>query len=124
MVTLDTSALVRFVTKDDERKARKVKKLLEEEKRIIVPEVVLPELEYVLMGDYGLKRDEVIELYRFLKGKKNIILSKDGQAGVKLYRETRLDMADCLVVAKSFKSKLASFDKKMLKVKGVRVYWK
>jgi len=50
MIVLDTSALIRFFTNDIPHQAEKVKKIIETGKRIKIPDVVFPEIEYVLLG--------------------------------------------------------------------------
>lgn len=123
MIYLDTSSLIRFFTNDEPQKALKIKKLLEKEKEIHIPEVVFPELEYVLSGNYKVSRKKIIEVFRFLISQPNIKLKQDIKKAVEIYQESRLDIADCLIAARSLKGKLATFDKKLLLVKGVKKYW-
>lgn len=123
MIFLDTNSLIRFFTSDEPKKALKVKKLLEKEKTIMIPEVVFPELEYVLRGNYKASRKKISEAYQFLISQSNIKLGKQVKKAVEIFRQSRLDMADCLIAAHSLKGRLASFDKKLLKVRKVRGYW-
>lgn len=123
MVYLDTNTLVRFFTNDDPIKATKVKSLLENEKVIYVPDVVFPEIEYVLSNFYNTSRDSIITAFQFIVSLTNIKLPKHVKIAVVLYEKTSLDMADCIIVAESLKGKLASFDEKLLKIKGVKSYW-
>lgn len=124
MIFLDTNALVRFFTKDDNTKAEKVKNLLTREEKIIIPEVVFPEIEYVLKGLYGSTKNELFKIFEFLTTRKNIKLNKIVRQAVILYQKSNLDIADCLIVAHSFKGQLASFDSDLLKTPGVKRYWK
>lgn len=123
MIYLDTSSLIRFFTKDDIKKALKVKNLLEKEKEIYIPEAVFPELEYVLTGVYKAKRLEVMKAFNFLISRSNIKLGMVIKKAVEIFSQTLLDMADCLIISHSLKGKLASFDKKLIKIKGVINYW-
>ncbi len=123
MICLDTNSLIRFFTNDEPQKANKVKALLEKEKKIIIPEVVFPELEYVLSGSYQIGRKKIIKIFRFLASRPNIKLSKDVKRAVDIFGKTKLDMADCLIAASSLGGKLASFDKKLLSVNQVKKYW-
>lgn len=123
MIVLDTNSLIRFFTNDDPKKAVKVKKLLEEEKKIFIPEVVFPELEYVLRGSYNASRKKIIKAFKFLLAQSNIKLTQTTKKAVELFERTRLDMADCLIAGHSLKNRLASFDKKLLSVKGIKKYW-
>lgn len=124
MIVLDTSSLIRFFTNDDSKKALKVKKLLEEEKEIFIPEVVFPELEYVLKRSYKASRKKIVDAFKFLISRKNIKLNQKVKKAIGLFEITKLDMADCLITTHSLKGKLASFDKQLLLINGVKGYWK
>jgi predicted nucleic-acid-binding protein len=123
MVFFDTSSLIRFFTNDEPKKALKVKEVLEKEKKIFIPEVVFPELEYVLRGNYKAGRKKVTEVFQFLIAQPSIKLDKKVKKAVAIFKSSRLDMADCLVAAHSMQGKLASFDKKLLEVRGIKKYW-
>ena len=123
MIFLDTNSLIRFFTNDDSRKALKVKKLLEEEIEIFIPEVVFPELEYVLSGAYKTNRKKILKAFKFLISQKNIKLGKVIKKAVEFFESTKLDMADCLIAAHSLKGKLASFDKRLLSINKVKKYF-
>lgn len=123
-IVLDTNALIRLFTDDIPAKAERVEKLLEEEKEIFVPDVVFPELEYILMKKYGLPRSKVIDACLFLLSQENVKKSTHIKKAIEIYRRTKLDMADCIIAASSLKGSLASFDKDLLKVKEVNPFWK
>ncbi|OGG19080.1 hypothetical protein A3D78_04345 [Candidatus Gottesmanbacteria bacterium RIFCSPHIGHO2_02_FULL_39_14] len=123
MIYLDTNVLIRFFTKDDLAKAKKVKELLEKESEIFINDVVFPELDYVLRKVYSRKRSDVAAAFRFLLSFRAIKCSKIIHKATYLYETSNLDMADCLIVAQSLKGKLASFDEKLLKIKGVKPFW-
>lgn len=123
MICLDTNSLIRFFTNDEPKKALKVKNLLKKEKEIFIPEVVFPELEYVLAGTYKTDRKKIVEVFRFLVSQPNIKSGRILKTAVEIFERTKLDMADCLIAAHSLKGKLASFDKKLLLLKEVKRYW-
>ncbi|MBI2029149.1 PIN domain-containing protein [Candidatus Gottesmanbacteria bacterium] len=123
MVFLDTNSLIRFFTNDIPIQAQKVKKIFDTEKVIIIPEVVFPEIEYVLTQGYKVDRNKLIELFNFLISQKNVKTSVFIKKAVKIFEQTNLDIADCIIIAHSQKGWLASFDKKMLGVTGVNAYW-
>lgn len=123
-VTIDTSALIRFFTRDIEEKAQKVKKLLDSDIDIFIPDVVFAELEYVLIKVYGLKREDMDTYFKFLISKNNLITTKDIKVAFEIYQKTKLDMADCIIAAESLNGLLASFDKVLLKTPKVKPYWK
>ena len=122
-IVLDTSSLIRFFTRDIKEKAAKVKLLLEDEK-VVVPDVVFPELEYVLMNEYSRTRDDLVELYRFLISQNNIRTSAVVKKAVAIFSSSNLDMADCIIAAHALKGKLASFDKELLRIEGIQMFWK
>lgn len=123
MTYLDTNTLVRFFTKDDQKKAAKVAKLLQTEKEIGIADVVFPEIEYVLKNIYGASRKEVIKAFQFIVALPNIKLSESIKKAVTLYEKINLDMADCMIVACSFEGQLASFDEELFKIEGVKSFW-
>ena len=123
MIFLDTNCLIRFFTNDYPEKALKVKKLLKQEKEIFIPEVVFPELEYILSGVYKAKREEILKIFKFLISQKNIKLGRVIKKAVEFFELTKLDMADCLIAAHSLKGKLVSFDKKLLSLKSIKKYF-
>ncbi len=123
MIYLDTSCLVRFFTKDQIKKAKQVKKLIESSKKLAVSDVVFPELEYVLSNLYQVKRQKLIRIYQFLKAQKNIRTSQTASASIGLYSNSNLDMADCMIAVSSRDGKLASYDEQLLKAKGVKSYF-
>src|SRR5438105_1696834 len=99
LIVLDTNSLIRFFTNDIPEKAIKVKELLEKEKTIYIPEVVFPELEYILMGQYRTSREKLITALHFLSSQKNIKLSQEVKKAVVIFEKTKLDMADCIIAA-------------------------
>lgn len=123
MIHLDTSTLIRFFTKDDLIRAKKVKELLEEESEISINAVVFPELDFVLRKVYKLQRSDVAAAYRFILSCPAISCSKIIHGAAQLYETSNLSMADCIIVSESLKGQLASFDKQMLNIPGVAKYW-
>ena len=116
MTVLDTSALIRFFTKDDVKKSLKVKNLIESRERVYIPEVVFAELEYVLRGVvYGEGKSKIVKAFKFLLGKENIKVSSKLSLAVQIYEQTDLDIADCLIISHAKNRKLLSFDKKMVR---------
>ena len=105
----------------DLKKAEAIFNLLEDDSQdLLVPDVVLPELEYVLSSDfYQASRKEICDAFLFLRSLKNIIFnSPETCVAIDFFCSCKLDMADCLVAAYSLKHDIASFDKSLLKVVG------
>lgn len=115
MIVLDTSVLIRFFTNDIPSQAQKVKKIIENEIEIRIPDVVFPELEYVLLSkSYNSNREKILRAFKFLTLRKNIIVSREIKSAVIIYEKTKLDIADCVIAASAKDSKLMSFDKKLI----------
>ncbi len=124
MIVLDTSALIRYFAKDDKAKAQKTKLLLETGKKLVIPDVVLPEIEYVLVKSSKAKRAELIKTFKFLNSLRNISLTKEARGAIAIFKNSKLDMADCIIAAHSMKGFLASFDSNLLEVTGINSFWK
>jgi len=123
MIHLDTNTLIRFFVKDDIVKATKVKKLIESGDDIILTDVVFPEIEYVLKNVYHIERKRLLYYFEFLAACPTIKLSDQVRSAVTFFAKTNLDMADCIIAAYSLGDTLASFDRELLNVKGVKGYW-
>ena len=127
MITvLDTNALIRFFTKDDLKKAQYVKIAIENEEYVLIPDVVFPELEYVLLGiTYNVSRLEILTAFKFLISQKNIHVSGTVKKAVEVYEKSKLDMADSIIAATAMfnKGTLATFDEELKSTKGLKSYW-
>lgn len=110
---IDTNIIIRYITKDDPEKAKRVYALLQAvdrgEETIGITEAVIPEVIYVLSSKrlYNLARPEIVK--RLLP----ILLLKGVYIGCKptdktiytqalhLYQTTTLDIADAIILAKA-----------------------
>lgn len=124
LVVLDTNSLIRFFTNDMPDRATRVKELLEKEKNIVIPEVVFPELEYILTDQYDTSRENLIKIFQFLASQRNIKFSRHVKKAIMIFEKSKLDMADCIIVAYSLKGEVASFDKELLNTAETKPYWK
>ncbi len=123
-IHLDTNVLVRFFTNDDTPKAIHVRTLLESKHDLIINDVVFPELEYVLQSArYDYTRDDLIRMYKFIVSRSNVSINTEVIYAIALYEKSKLDMADCLIATYSMGDSLASFDKELLKTKGIKGYF-
>lgn len=119
MTILDTNYIIRFLTNDDPVKAQISKKLILSEEILFIPDVVFPEIEYVLKSKlYEVSRDGITKAYSFLLSRKNIRMSNTAKKAIELFENSNFDMADCLIAAEAIlkNSVLASFDQKLLKL--------
>ena len=124
MVIIDTSALIRYFTGDIKKGAERVASLFDSSETLLVPDVVLPEIEYILLGKtYKAGREKVLGAFKFIATRSNVIISKEAKEAIKIYESSKLDMADCIVAAHSINHKLTSFDKSLLKTPGIGSYW-
>jgi len=123
-IVVDTSALVRFLTDDIPQKSTLVEKLFKDEKDIFIPDVVFPEMEYILIQKYNFPREKLLDIYTFLSSRQNIHVAKETKNAITIFEKTKLDMADCIVAAYSMKGSLASFDNGLLDVVGINPFWK
>lgn len=124
MIVLDTSVLIRYFAQDHKVKAEKAKLLLETGKELVIPDAVLPEIEYVLIKSSKAKRAELIKAFRFLNSLHNISLTKEAREAIAIFKNSKLDMADCIIAAYSMKGSLASFDSGLLGIAGINPFWK
>jgi len=124
MIILDTSALIRYFTRDDKVKAKKTKLLLEREKELVVLDVVLPEIEYVLIKTSRESRTKLIKAFKFLTSLRNVSITKEAREAIAIFENSKLDMADCIIAAHSMKGSLASFDRELLDIKDINPFWK
>ncbi len=124
LIIVDTSALVRFFTDDTPQKASLVEKLFKAEKDIFIPDVVFPELEYILIQKYNFPREKLLHIYTFLSSRDNIHIMNESKNAIAMFEKTKLDMADCIIAAYSMKGSLASFDNGLLDIKDINPFWK
>ena len=123
-IVVDTSALVRFFTDDIPQKANLVENLFEDEKDIFIPDVVFPEVEYILIQKYNYPREKLLDIYTFLSSRENIHVTKETKNAIKIFKNSKLDMADCIIAAYSMKGSLASFDSRLLSIADINPFWK
>ncbi len=122
-VTVDTNVLLRYFLNDDVEKAKMAKRLFAENETLIVPDVVFPEIEYVLKKHTAV-RGQISSAYQFITSLERVQITSTARKAVLIYENTSFDMADCFIAAVSFRGELASFDKKLLNTPGVTPYWK
>lgn len=68
MVAIDTSVLIRFLTKDDEQLAAKATKAIHafDVGEALLDRVILAEIGYVLRSVYGFDKKDVVDVYKTL----------------------------------------------------------
>ncbi len=123
MIVLDTSVLIRFFTRDDEAKAKKVKDLLESKQDLLLIDAVLLELVFTLMRVYKQSKTQVLKILKFLLSRTNVQVNSEIRKAVKIYEDMNVSITDSLIVVYGEGSKIASFDEKLLKIRGVKPRW-
>ena len=102
MKTLDTSVILRFLTRDDPRKAERARKLLlESDEELLVTEGVFFELVYVLEKSYGLSRVEIFAaLGKLLFSRRLVFAARETLwQALALYREHEVSFIDAYQAA-------------------------
>jgi predicted nucleic-acid-binding protein len=123
LIALDTNALVRMLIEDDEKQARKVKKLIESvEKKgqqIIILNEVLIETVWVLESVYECTREEIYRFMETLMRTSIFIFSEPQVMRNAIYQFKKGgDFADLVIVMQALyhhAKKIFSFDKKLQK---------
>ena len=115
---------MRFFTKDDENKARRVKSLLESDEELLLIDAVVMELIYTLIRVYGQSKNQILEVLKFLLSRPNMRINSELRKAIKVYGEENISITDSLLVVYGRNNKIASFDERLLKVGGIKGIWK
>jgi predicted nucleic-acid-binding protein len=124
MIALDTNAIVRVLTEDDETQARTVRAIITDAEqkgvKILILSEVIIETVWVLESAYQCARDEIASLIENLLSAPAFFLpdSLVIRKAIKQYKNSG-DFADLLIVGQAKKhqaAKLISFDKKLQKL--------
>ena len=127
MIAFDTNVLLRLLLNDDARQARKAQTLLEQavsrSAKILLPDIVLCELEWVLSSVYDVPRDEIIEtLRRLLDAEEFAFLDHAAVAGaLNGYEGGNADFSDHLIGATAARAGAATtytFDRALRRADG------
>ncbi len=119
MIAVDTNVVVRFLTADDVRQARKSRKLFQEND-IWISRTVLLETEWVLRGAYQLDRESVNEALTSLSQMEGVEFEDQAQVTEALsLHKSGWDLADAIHVANCPPevTQFYSFDRRLTKKK-------
>jgi len=116
MISVDTNLLVRILTNDDPRQARRAVKILKSDD-IYIPKTVLLETEWVLRHAYEIGRSDIAVGFQKLLGLPNVsVEDPDSVYQAILWYETKFDFADALHLASSRRSEsFTTFDSSLVK---------
>jgi predicted nucleic acid-binding protein len=122
---LDTNILVRHLTGDPPRQARRATALLRGRHELILTDLILAEMVYVLESFYERPRSEISEMTRALLALPSIAVVDHDLVlrAVELYEAKRLDFAEAYLAALAELSDVrhvASFDRQIDRVKSIK----
>jgi len=116
MIAVDTSLLVRLLTKDDPSQAKRAAKIMKSDD-IFIPKTVMLETEWVLRHAYGIDKGAITKGFQKMMGLPNVSV-EDQQTifqAISWY-ESGLDFADSLHLGSSMKAdKFVTFDNAFIK---------
>jgi predicted nucleic-acid-binding protein len=124
---LDANIIIRFLVRDDERKAEHVKELflLLEAGKISAETdmIVIAEIVWVLSSFYKLDRETIAEYISLFLATKYLVVKEKPlvQKAIELYKKVNVDFIDCFVAVTANKRKavVCSYDKDFNKFEGV-----
>ena len=125
---IDTNLFLRYFTKDDEKKAEDVLKLLKRvesnEEKVITSSLVVFEIVFALESYYKVPRDEIKKLLQSILNLRGLKLEfKDiFESALDLYSERKISFADsfnaCYMGKRGVKE-IYSFDEDFDKIEGI-----
>lgn len=123
-VVVDTNAFLRLLLNDVPQQANRVEHLIRQAKReeikVIVPQIVIFEIDFVLRGYYNFEKQEVIDkLKSLLSASYFVVESRDiFQNAILLYKENDISFVDCFLLSCSGRAnaELFTFDQKLKKL--------
>src|SRR5215471_17066620 len=114
MLAIDTSIIVRYLTRDHPQQSRKAKTLIDSE-HVFVCATVLLETEWVLRSVYGFTPTEIVKALTAFAGLPGVILEDEAMIAKALDWTARgMDFADALHLVKAQGSDaFVSFDRRL-----------
>lgn len=126
-VVVDTNVFLRLLLNDVPQQANQVKYIIrqakKEEIKIIVPQIVIFEIDFVLRGYYNFEKQEIIERLKALLSASYFVIESVNifQNALTLYKENSVSFTDCFLVAKAEaeEADLFTFDQKLKKLQHI-----
>jgi predicted nucleic-acid-binding protein len=126
VLAVDTNVLVRILVDEPgaSTETAAARKALAAEARVFIPDVALVEAIWVLRASYEFSKEELLGAFVRLLENDSFVWG-DWQAvsaALAYYTSYNVDFADCLILAKAeiAGATLATFDRKLARIKGVR----
>jgi len=126
MLAIDTSVIVRYLTKDRPDEAERARALIDGG-QVFVASTVLLETEWILRSVYGFERKRVVAVLRAFAGLDHVRLEEPDMAAQALaWADAGMDFADGLHLAKAAACEgFATFDRRFgraaAKLTGIKV---
>ncbi len=124
---IDTNVILRYLLGDHTEFSPKAESFMlsvsEERKKAEILDVVTVECIYVLEKYYQVSKDKIVEKLSGILNFSGIVNSNRAETLTALlkYRDTNIDIVDCILAAYSSHSKIIiSFDKDLEKLKAIR----
>ncbi|MEO8615691.1 MAG: type II toxin-antitoxin system VapC family toxin [Luteolibacter sp.] len=122
MIAVDTNVLIRFLVDDHPAEGKRARRVFESH-RVLVPESVLLESEWVLRAVYGFSREEISGAFRALLCLPTVVVDERTLVMQVLDGfDEGFDFADALHDARSAGLELKTFDRKFLN-RGQKHHW-
>ena len=122
---LDTNVLIRHLTGDPPKQARRATAFLAQADELLVADLIVAEVVFVLESFYEVERQRVAELVRAVLGFRAVVVVDPALLlrAIEVYEVNRLDFAEAYLVASAETSgvgAVASFDRSIDKVATVQ----
>lgn len=122
---IDTNGFLRVLLNDIPEQANQVELILKKAKKkkikIIVPQIIIFEIDYTLRKFYKLEKEEVINKIKVILSSNALqIESKElFSRAILLYEKNNVSLVDCFIfaIAEAENAKLFTFDKKLKKLR-------
>jgi len=123
MIAVDTNVVIRFLVDDHPAEGKRARRVFEDH-RVLVPESVLLESEWVLRAVYGFSREEISAALRGLLRLPTVVVDERTLVMQVLdWFDEGFDFADALHYARGAGLEMKTFDRKFLS-RGLKHHFK
>ncbi len=127
MIAFDTNLLLRLLLNDQAQQARQAEELLQRAvaagERVLLPDIVMCEMEWVLEAVYGLERADILQTLRRLLASDEFEFANRAAVGaaIQRYAAGKADFSDYLIgenTALACASVTYTFDRELARTPG------
>lgn len=123
-VVIDTNGFLRILLNDIPKQTEQVKRIIlqakKEQVKIVVPQIILFEIDFILRKYYKFEKKEIIDkLKSLLSASYFVVESRDiFQAALLSYKENNISFVDCFLLsfAREREADIFTFDKNLSKL--------